>query len=336
MKTLKNILLGLIILGVLAARCQAMLYVDGKTCPAMNSASSADGPNLYTYVKQNPWTKFDPQGLQGEAPSEANDANDADAKNDADFFTEMAKNANEPLPNPVKEIYDEDEVSRTGNDVIDAPDMGAAPPAKSTAATPAGPTQPLALSGMLTASPTLNPGSGLTTGTGLLADSGLTPGSGLSPSGTPAAEDADQSEDLGAVNTPPPPADPLGTSAKTTFEQSQAMTNGDGTGTNDGGIPTTTVIHFTDLATVAKIQNGTGMLNAGTFVTLPGEVEGMGASDVEDLLEIDPGKGVMSTTFETPTSNLGPAFNGPLTSGLKIQFQLIDPTAPGPFVPTPP
>lgn len=24
-----------------------------------------DGPNLYTYVKQNPWTKFDPEGLEG-------------------------------------------------------------------------------------------------------------------------------------------------------------------------------------------------------------------------------------------------------------------------------
>ena len=23
-----------------------------------------DGPNLYTYVVQNPWTKFDPEGLQ--------------------------------------------------------------------------------------------------------------------------------------------------------------------------------------------------------------------------------------------------------------------------------
>ena len=27
-------------------------------------AGFADGPNLYTYVRQNPWTFFDPTGLQ--------------------------------------------------------------------------------------------------------------------------------------------------------------------------------------------------------------------------------------------------------------------------------
>src|SRR6266705_3272085 len=25
-----------------------------------------DGPNLYCYVRQNPWTKFDPEGLNGQ------------------------------------------------------------------------------------------------------------------------------------------------------------------------------------------------------------------------------------------------------------------------------
>ena len=29
-------------------------------------AGFIDGPNLYTYVRQNPWSKFDPQGLQAE------------------------------------------------------------------------------------------------------------------------------------------------------------------------------------------------------------------------------------------------------------------------------
>ncbi len=37
--------------------------------------------------------------------------------------------------------------------------------------------------------------------------------------------------------------------------------------------PMVTVTHFTDAATVANIQNGTGMLNAGSFVTLPNEVD---------------------------------------------------------------
>jgi len=96
-----------------------------------------------------------------------------------------------------------------------------------------------------------------------------------------------------------------------------------------------TVTHFTDAQTVVNIQNGTRTLNAGTFVTLPSEVAGMNASQVETALEIDAGKGAYSSTFQTPAENLGPAFNGSLTSGGKIQFQLINPTPPGPFVPTP-
>jgi hypothetical protein len=95
-----------------------------------------------------------------------------------------------------------------------------------------------------------------------------------------------------------------------------------------------TVTHFTDATTVGQIQAGTGTLNAGSFVTLPSEVAGMNASQVEAALEINAGKGAFSSTFQTPAANLGPAFNGPLTSGQKIQFQLINPTIPGPFVPT--
>lgn len=96
-----------------------------------------------------------------------------------------------------------------------------------------------------------------------------------------------------------------------------------------------TVTHFTDAATVGKIQTGTGTLNAGSFVTLPSEVAGMNGSAVEAALEINSGRGAFSTTFQTPRANLGPAFNGPLTSGQKIQFQLVNPTTPGPFIPTP-
>jgi hypothetical protein len=82
-------------------------------------------------------------------------------------------------------------------------------------------------------------------------------------------------------------------------------------------------------------MNGTGTLNAGSFVTLPSEVAGLSASEVEAALEIGAGKGAMSTTFQTPAANLGPAFNGSLTSGGKLQFQLINPAKPGPFGPTP-
>jgi hypothetical protein len=93
-----------------------------------------------------------------------------------------------------------------------------------------------------------------------------------------------------------------------------------------------TVTHFTSAGTVADILNGTRTLNPGSFVTLPSEVEGMSAGEVEQALELDAGKGDFSTTFQTPKSNLGPAFNGEQTSGQKIQYQLIKPATPGPFI----
>ena len=33
-------------------------------------AGMVDGPNLYAYVNQNPWTMFDPEGLEGEDADE--------------------------------------------------------------------------------------------------------------------------------------------------------------------------------------------------------------------------------------------------------------------------
>jgi len=39
-------------------------------------------------------------------------------------------------------------------------------------------------------------------------------------------------------------------------------------------------------------------------------------------------------TFETPVSNLMTPFNGPVTSGNAIQFQLVNPTPVPPFIPT--
>lgn len=96
------------------------------------------------------------------------------------------------------------------------------------------------------------------------------------------------------------------------------------------------VTHFTSAEGVAAIEEA-GALRAGSFVALPGEVSGLNALQVESALEIQAGRGAFSVTFQTPASNLLTPFNGPLTSGFRTQFQLLDP-APighGSFIPTP-
>jgi hypothetical protein len=99
---------------------------------------------------------------------------------------------------------------------------------------------------------------------------------------------------------------------------------------------TVTVTHFTSAEGADAITNGGSVLNPGSYVTNPGEVAGMNASQVESTLEIDAGKGAFSSTFQTPASNLTTPANGAFTSGGATQFQLINPTPVGPFVPTPP
>ncbi len=90
---------------------------------------------------------------------------------------------------------------------------------------------------------------------------------------------------------------------------------------------TTTVTHFTSDAGVQGITESGGMLRSGTFVTTPGEIPaGATSGQVESLLEIGPGKGANSVTFETPNSNLTIPENGPTTSGGATQFQLKEPT----------
>jgi hypothetical protein len=60
---------------------------------------------------------------------------------------------------------------------------------------------------------------------------------------------------------------------------------------------------------------------------MPGEIPaGTSSTGVESLLEIGPGKGQNSVTFQTPTSNLTVPENGPTTSGGAQQFQLKEPT----------
>jgi RHS repeat-associated protein len=94
-----------------------------------------------------------------------------------------------------------------------------------------------------------------------------------------------------------------------------------------------TVTHFTSAEGAVAIGDG-GFLRAGSFLTTD-NLSGLSASEVESALEIDVGKGAFSTTFQTPASNLGPAFNGPLTSGGATQFQIINPARVTTFVPTP-
>lgn len=94
------------------------------------------------------------------------------------------------------------------------------------------------------------------------------------------------------------------------------------------------VIHFSDQAGADAIQ-ASGALRAGSYVTLPSEVEGMTQAKVEEFLEIQPGRGATSTTIQVPQSQLVTPPNGPFTSGGATQFQITVPTPPGTFVPTP-
>ena len=106
-----------------------------------------------------------------------------------------------------------------------------------------------------------------------------------------------------------------------------------------GGIgvaPTVAVVHFTSVEGAAAIE-GSGGLRAGSFVALPTEVAGRSASQVEQLLEISPGRGAMSATIRVPADALRTPANGPATSGGATQYQLTRPipVAPKTFTPTP-
>jgi RHS repeat-associated protein len=97
------------------------------------------------------------------------------------------------------------------------------------------------------------------------------------------------------------------------------------------GSTTTSVTHFTNDAGVGLITDAGGVLRGGgqatgTFVAPTSEIPtGATGSQVEQLLEIAPGKGANSITFETTNSNLVTPANGPTTSGEVTQFQLKEP-----------
>jgi RHS repeat-associated protein len=83
------------------------------------------------------------------------------------------------------------------------------------------------------------------------------------------------------------------------------------------------VVHYTGEAGVTGIAESGGVLRAGTYVTLPSEIPVSASSrTIENLLEIQPGRGSRSITFETPRTNLGIPANGPETSNGAVQFQI--------------
>lgn len=74
-------------------------------------------------------------------------------------------------------------------------------------------------------------------------------------------------------------------------------------------------------------------MRPGTFVTLPSEIPIAASSrQIEQLLEIGPGRGEYSITFLTRFTNLAPAPNGATTSGGAIQYILRGPTPVNPFL----
>jgi RHS repeat-associated protein len=96
-----------------------------------------------------------------------------------------------------------------------------------------------------------------------------------------------------------------------------------------------TVQHFTNGANMGAIQRGGNVIWSGSYVTLPSETVGLNQSQVEQKLEINPGNGAWSSTFQVPKRCLGPAENGPKTSGQAVQYQLTTPAEAGTWVPTP-
>ena len=93
---------------------------------------------------------------------------------------------------------------------------------------------------------------------------------------------------------------------------------------------TTTVRHYTDSMGVTGITRS-GSLDAGTFVTLPSQIPTRaGHLQIENLLEIAPGRGGNYIDIAVPQSNLKIPFNGPTTSGGALQFQLKESVPIGP------
>jgi RHS repeat-associated protein len=74
------------------------------------------------------------------------------------------------------------------------------------------------------------------------------------------------------------------------------------------------VTHFTSLEGQAAIS-ASGNLRAGSFVTKAGQVAGKTATQVENVLDIQPGKGQFSITATTTRGNLAVPANGKVVPG---------------------
>ena len=84
-----------------------------------------------------------------------------------------------------------------------------------------------------------------------------------------------------------------------------------------------TVRHYTDVETSVKITDS-GKLYEGTYVTLPSQIPPRsGHLQIEELLEIEPGRGSVYVDLEIPTSNLKVPDNGLTTSNGAWQQQLV-------------
>ena len=89
---------------------------------------------------------------------------------------------------------------------------------------------------------------------------------------------------------------------------------------------TVTVRHYTSTEGRSAISKA-GSLREGTYVTKPGEIPGRaGHKQIENMLEIGPGKGTNYIDVEVPTSRLSIPSNGATTSGHKWQRQLTEKT----------
>ena len=62
-----------------ASRLLAYRDLETGTFLTRDPAGMVDGPNLYAYVNQNPWTKFDPEGLEGYFPRTVYERNGGEA-----------------------------------------------------------------------------------------------------------------------------------------------------------------------------------------------------------------------------------------------------------------
>jgi hypothetical protein len=98
---------------------------------------------------------------------------------------------------------------------------------------------------------------------------------------------------------------------------------------------TVLVRHYTSDLGRAAISDS-GELRAGTYVTRPGEIPaGASPAEVEQILEIEAGRGGHYIDFRVPHSNLRVPEGGPTTSGGGWQPQLVHPTPinPNSFLP---